>query len=71
MAKQALIERELKRDRLVALSVAMKSAQLPVWVCKSCHATLTLRVSATVALSPDVPVGHSVNLASAEPRSVN
>jgi small subunit ribosomal protein S14 len=66
----ALIERELKRDKLVAKYAkkhaelkaiardpkrATKSAQRPAWRCKSFRATRTPRASATVAKSPAAP----------------
>jgi small subunit ribosomal protein S14 len=64
VAKMALIERELKRDKLVAKyakkhaelkalpttpSAATKSAPQPAWRCRSCRATQTRPVSATAA----------------------
>jgi hypothetical protein len=82
-----LIERELKRDKLVAKyakkhaelkaiapmtqSAATKSVLLPVWVCKSSRAMPIRRASATVAKSPVVLVALSVNSVLAAPRSVN
>jgi len=76
VAKMALIERELKRDKLVAKyaakhaelkaiagmqSAAMKSVQQHVWLCKNFRVTQTRRGSATVARSPVV---HAVPSAS-------
>jgi hypothetical protein len=76
VAKMALIERELKRDKLVAKYAkkhaelkaiandpkrATKSALLPAWRCRSCRATPTPPASATVAKSPAVPVARSAS----------
>jgi len=85
VAKVALIERELKRDKLVA-KYAKKHAELKAistdfkrtdeeraaarLELQSCPATRTPHVSATVALSPVALVAPSVNLVWVAPRSV-
>jgi small subunit ribosomal protein S14 len=72
VAKTALIQRELKRDKLVA-QFAKKHAELKAiandakksdeermpraWGCRSCRATPTPPASATAAKSPAVPRG--------------
>jgi len=86
MAKVALIQRELKREKLAA-KYATKYAELKAIAgdakrsdeerdaarlgCKSSHATLTQRVSATVAKSPAALAVPSVNSVWLAPRSVN
>ena len=86
MAKVALIERELKREKLAA-KFAKKYAELKavandfkrsdeeraaaVWVCKSFLATLTRPVNATGVKSLVAHAVRSVNLVWAAPRSVN
>jgi len=87
VAKVALIERELKRDKLVAKYAKKhaelkaiandakknltKSVLLHVWVCRNCPATPIRLASVTVVRSPVVPVAHSVSSAWLAPRSVN